>query len=92
MAHYSGLWEKETESVAHRPFRFYRRNALTAVLCDSSVSFSSFTGSSAEGSKARTLANEREAAEAAYRQKQELIKKQNQVKLHDMSRFTDTNN
>jgi hypothetical protein len=43
------------------------------------------TGSSAEGSKARTLAAEREKQAELFKSRQEDIKKQNQVRLTDMS-------
>jgi len=42
-------------------------------------------GSSAEGSKARTLAAEREKQAELFKSRQEDIKKQNQVRLTDMS-------
>jgi len=44
-----------------------------------------YTGSSAEGSKARTLAAEREKQAEMFKSKQDDIKRQNQVKLTDMN-------
>ena len=44
-----------------------------------------YQGSSAEGSKARSLANEREKQLELFKKQQDDIKKANQVKLQDMS-------
>lgn len=47
-----------------------------------------YQGSSAEGSKARSLANEREKQLELFKKQQDDIKKANQVKLQDMSQLT----
>lgn len=47
-----------------------------------------YTGSTAEGARARTLAHEREEQQAEFKRKQEEIKKANTVKLLDMSPST----
>ena len=47
-----------------------------------------YQGSSAEGSKARSLANEREKQLELFKKQQDDIKKANQVKLQDMSQWT----
>ena len=45
----------------------------------------SYSGTDAQGAKARTLANEREKAQELFKKQQDDIKKANQVKLADMS-------
>lgn len=52
----------------------------------------SYSGTDAQGAKARTLANEREKAQELFRKQQEDIKKANQVKLTDMSQSHSSTN
>jgi len=49
-----------------------------------------YQGTNAEGSRARTLANEREKQLELFKKQQDDIKKANQVKLQDMSQNEQT--